>query len=186
MNDTNADLPIHERNLSTFVNVVAWIFTVMSSLGAFANLLQSIMWHLLVVPSDTLSSMPPEQVPPLAETLFQNMGYVSGAMLVFMLASAAISFNLYQRREWARKSFIGLMLLGILFQLAGAIWAYVIVYHYMAPLDAPNIAPEVKQMFDQTRHMMLIISAVFALVLSSLFGWIAWKLQRPSIRAEFR
>jgi len=131
-----------------------------------------------------MQAPPPPGTPPLATFMFT---YFQLFFLAFLLVSALMlvsSIGLLKRWNWARICFVGLMGLGILWQLVGL----GIQYSMLSPMQ--------EQFASATTHggpnmqpfliAMTVASVLFAVGLGVLFGWIAKKLLSAPIAAEFR
>lgn len=168
---------------STFVSVVAWIFIVLSGFGTMMSILQNVMIQVVMADPAVRDAMqtPPMDAPAFAIFLFSNFQLF---FLLFLLVSAltlASSIGLLLRRNWARVAFIGLMALGVVWNLGGLalqLWMFSSMREQFAALpEGPDMQP-----------FFIVISAVsvlFALVFSGLFGWIARRLLSAPVAAEF-
>jgi hypothetical protein len=95
---------------------------------------------------------------------------------VFSLTLAA-SIGLLLRQAWARVVFIGVLGLGIAWNVLGAVLQFVL----MPTLPAPP-AGDMGAMFV----VMWVVTAVVAFGTAALFGWIIHRLCSSEIAAEFR
>lgn len=173
----------HNIERSTFVSVVAWIFIVLSGFGTVMAVLQNMMIQAVMADPTVRDSMqaPPTGMPAYAVFLFSNFRMF---FLLFLLLSAtmlASSIGLLLRRNWARITFIGLMVLGVVWNLGGLalqLWMFSAMREQFAAVpEGPDMQPFL--------IVMSVVSALFALVFSGLFGWIAKRLVSAPITAEF-
>lgn len=170
---------------STFVTVLAWIAIVMAGFTTFVGVLQNIMVSTMMSFDDMpLPSGPEfEQIPEFMRFLMANVRWAFLAFLMVSAATLASAIGLLRRKEWARLAFIGLLSLGIVWNIAG-----IFIQHSMlgsaamAPMHAP---PEFRAEFERMAMMMGIFSVVFAVAVSVLFGWIIKRLCSAPVRAEF-
>ena len=175
------------KQRSTFVTVLAWIFIALSGFGALIGVLQNIMLQTVLRSAEFGKAMQaaPGQpgLPPFATFLFENFQWFFLAALLANVVMLVVSIGLLKRRNWARLCFIGLMILSILWQVAGvtlqaAMFSF--VHDQFAAAQAQG-APDMTLFFV----VMAVVCLVFALAFGALFGWIAWKLASEPIAAEF-
>ena len=175
------------KQRSTFVTVVAWIFIALSGFGALIGVLQNIMVQTIFRSEEFGQAMQttPGQpdLPPFVSFMFENFQWFFLVALLANVVMLVISIGLLKRRNWARLCFIGLMILSILWQVAGlAIQAtmFSFAHDQFAAAQAQG-APDMTLFFV----VMGVVCVVFALAFGALFGWIAWKLASKPIAAEF-
>lgn len=169
---------------SSFVNVVAWVFITLSGFGTLIAILQNVMIQSLMR-SPQLEAMPapPPGTPAVSVFLFEHMQLFFLAFLLVSVLLLVSSIGLLKRWNWARLCFVGLMILGIVWNLAGTAMQFSVFssmgaqFAAAAP-DAPDMQPFFIAIF--------VVSAVFAIAFSVLFGWIAKRLLSAPIAAEFR
>ncbi len=166
---------------SAFITVVAWIFIVLSGLGMLE------LGILLFVPLQSL--MPPAQMHvgevPQNPELF--VAYLRGMFLMgFVLGTWVLvsSIGLLLRKNWARISYIIMMILGIgwssMYLLMGI---FVIVMVQTVGLQSnPTLPPGARAVASAFMAILMIFGAVFV----ALYGWILVKLLSESVRKEFQ
>jgi len=171
---------------STFVTVVAWLFIITAGFATFISLLQNITLHFLFPMEkmqETMYGQPQgADLPPMATFMFEYMEVLFGLMLLLTSLTLAAAIGLLLRKNWARITFVILMILGVVWNL-GSLAAQQLFFRSM-PVAEHAPADFVRH----TQGMMNVMNAfslLLALLLCLLFGWIAWKLTRPEIRAEF-
>lgn len=106
-------------------------------------------------------------IPSFFRFLFSNIRFLFLGLFLFFTITFTASIGLLRRKNWARLVFIGLMALGILWNVVG-------------PED-----PDFVQNFSRMFMIMRIATAVLIIGLTVLFGWIIRKLSSPAVRAEF-
>jgi hypothetical protein len=172
-------------NRSIFVTVVAWIFIALSGFGTMISILQNIMIQTMLSGPEmekALQAPHAAGAPPLATFMAAHFQLFFLAFLVVSALMLAASIGLLKRKNWARLLFVGLMILGIVWHLGGLVLQFT-MFSFMqdnfsnAP-GAPNIKPFIIG--------MAIVSIIFALAFSGLFGWIAKRLLSPAVTAEFK
>lgn len=173
---------------SNFVTVVAIVFIALAGFATLIALLQNLMFQLLFEPmlQRQMATQPlPAGLPPAAAWVFGHMIWFFRAFLLLSAITLAAAIGLLRRHDWARRLFIALLALGIACQLPGIglqWWWVGSVQHLMLPPNAPA------HFADDMRGFMLamrIFSALFAIVLCVLFGWIIRRLCSAPVRAEF-
>ncbi len=172
---------------SDFVTVLAWIFIALTGFATFISLLQNIMISFFLpldkIPQAMQSPEAQQQIPSVFRFLFMNIQLFLLGFLVVSATTLAASIGLLRRKNWARFVFIGLMALGVLWNLAGLVMQQLMFNHF--PQVSPAADPAFAQNFSRMMTIMKYATAVLAFGLSALFVWIIRKLVSPSIRAEF-
>lgn len=175
---------------STFVTVLAWIFIALTGFGSMIGVLQIVMLETVMKPmgfEDAMTDLP-SGMPGMPEGLgaffqhFDLLMYATNAMTVLTLIA---SIGLLKRREWARKLFIAMMVVSILWQfgvlgLQIALQSQMMQMMQMSAIE-PN-APDMRPFFIG----FIVFAGAIALAFSGLFGWIIKRLVSPSIVAEFQ
>jgi hypothetical protein len=172
---------------STFVTVLAWIFIALSGFSTVISILQNILISYVMPMAQMQSAVDEAEArgpfPPGAAFMIGHMRLLFGAFLVLSAITLMVSIGLLKRWNWARLVFICLMVLGIVWNIAG-VFLQRLMFSAMPPMpdDAP---PEARAMFETMMPMMQVVSAIFALAFCALFGWIIWRLMSADIRREF-
>jgi hypothetical protein len=172
-------------NRSTFVTVVAWIFIAFSGFGTLISILQNIMIHTMFNSAEiehALQAPPPPGMPPFPMFLANNFTLFLAAVLVVSAITLASSIGLLLRKNWARLIFVGLMVFGIVWNLAGLVLQFEMFSSMQESIARPPGAPDMKLYFAA----IAVVSVVFALAFSVLFGWIAKRLLSPGVAVEFK
>lgn len=174
---------------SSFINALGWIFVCLGALATLVGVLQNVMFQLVLLPNmqQQLAAQPlPPDMPASMGWIFTHMIWFFRAFLLLSIITLVAAIGLLQRRDWARRLFIGLMVFAIAYQLLGLLaqwWFLGAMQHTLAiPAGAPA------QFAHGMRDFMLavqVMSAIMAAGLSVLFGWIVKRLHSPAIRHEF-
>jgi hypothetical protein len=171
---------------STFVTVLAWIFIVMSGMGTLVSLLQNVMIHLVLRDAalDQALQAAPENVPAAMVFLAGHARLIFFGFLLGTLFTLASSIGLLRRCNWARWCFIGVMGLGIAWQLAGlAIQSSMFAtMREQFALGAQMGGPDLGAMIA----VIAVIGAIFATGMIVLHAWLILRLVSPRVAAEFR
>lgn len=186
--------PTLARPRSTFVTVVAWVFIILSGFTALISLLQNLM--VAYMPRDLFDTAMQDStfarvIPPAARFMFSHFQLLLLCMFILVALMLAASIGLLQRRNWARLVFIGLLGLGILYNLAGLVLQQSMLSSMTAqfPLDSAvsadsNLRSTVQQ-FDEMMAGFRVVMYVVTIGFVALFGWIIAKLVSRPIREEF-
>jgi hypothetical protein len=172
---------------SSFVTAVAWIFIALSGFSTLIALLQNLMINLAFPVAEMQAAIQQHRKGPPMPWLFKFMaGNVRLIFFSFLAVSAltfAASIGLLKRRNWARITFIGILALGIVWNLGGM----AVQYSLFSSLPGiPDNAPEEFQdRFDFFAKAIMVFSLFFAVGISGLFGWIIKRLVSSDIRREF-
>lgn len=168
---------------SAFIDIVGWVFVVLAGFGVMAGILQNLMLHLFF-PDDWQEQLAEGAVQVgAAFEIFRYLDLIFGLVLVIMIVTLAAAIGLLKRKNWARLTFIGLLCAGVLWNVANFAWQVFFFESFLPPMA--EIPQDFEQQFLVMQSAMVWVTAIFALAVSCLFGWIAWKLTRPAIRAEF-
>ncbi len=161
---------------SIFVTVVAWVFIVISGLGTVMTAAQNVM----------LLTMPSIQPPPDSSFLVQHIRLLFLLPLVVSALMFVSAVGLLKRLEWARKTFIGLLSVGVLYSAVSLLFVWLAGFDVPpAPDGAPTEFQTSAQEFESMFLGMRIFTTLFALIISGLLIWIIHKLVQPSISQEF-
>lgn len=178
---------MESQSRSTFVTVLAWIFIALSAFGTLIAILQSVMLATMFAEPDVARAfagpMPPEMPAPLG-LLMRHLPLFFVAFLLVSVATLVASIGLLRRWNWARLLFVGLLALGILWNVGGLVVNWSVIGAVQDTIGAPTTpgAPDPRSFLVA----MLVASVLLTLAFAALFGWIIKRLLSPSIAAEFR
>lgn len=187
--------PVTQRRPgASFVTVLAWISIAMAVLGVANGVIQVIAG--LVMPAGYPLQMldpggaglPP--LPPLMQWYYANTILLAVGSLLVSLVFLAVSWGLLRRREWARRGFIALLVLGTLLQLTW-VWAIpqimegTLAMQMAAILAADADVDAMEAMNKAVVTVATAVTAVMVLLFFALHAWLVWKLCTASVRAEF-
>lgn len=172
---------------STFVTALAWIFIVLTGFSTFMTAAQNIMVRLMFTDSQMhkmqSQSQASEQIPAVAQFMLNHFDLFFLAAFLISLTMLVAAIGLLKRKNWARLTFIIILTLGIIWNLAGIFIQQIFMSDI--PLDA-NTPEEFRKHWETMHTFMTIFTIVFALLITSLFGWIIRKLMSPPIVNEFK
>ena len=169
---------------SYFVTATAWTFIVLAALACASALVQN---------ATVVSLMPglhpageAVRLPLLTGFLVGYLPWVMGAGLLLAGATLASAIGLLLRLDWARRTFIGLLIVAIVANLL-ALWLQQEVVHSVVSTTL-RIAPipnEVLGVFGGFVTAARVMAVVVTLGACLLLGWIIRGLMSPSVRQEF-
>lgn len=174
------------QNRSTFVTVLAWIFIVLSGFCTVISILQNIMvLTIFKSPEINQAMQAPAQpgMPPFFAFMASHVQVFFLAFLVVSLLTLVSSVGLLKRWNWARLCFVGLMVLAIVWQIAGLGLQFTMFSSMQQQVTGATAhgAPDMQPFFIA----MAVVSVLFAIGFSVLFGWIAKRLLSPAVATEF-
>jgi hypothetical protein len=128
----------------------------------------------------------PQPMPLLTGMLVGYLPWVVGAGLVISLATLASAIGLLLRLDWARRTFIGLLVVAIIANLLG-LWlqqevVQSVVDHTLARTVIPAQALGVFGGFVTAARVMAVL---MTLVGCTLLVWIIRRLMSAGVRQEF-
>jgi hypothetical protein len=169
---------------SLFVTVTAWVFIVLAALASLSALLQKAEIASFMPGLTVVGNVQP--LPLLTGLLMGYLPWVVGAGLAVSLATLACAVGLLLRLEWARRSFIALLVLAIVANVAG-LWLQQemlqsLVSNTLQGSPLPPLAADVFGGFVTAARVMAVLVTVGACL---LLVWIIRRLMSPSVRQEF-
>jgi len=128
---------------------------------------------------DEFQAMPAD-APGMAKFMSQYFHLFVYGFFILVVFTFASSIALLKRKNWARVAFIGILTLGILWQLGG------LTMQFFMFSDFPK-SPQGKDFeeFERMSHFIRWFSFAMAAFVSGLFIWIIKKLVTQPIIEEF-
>jgi hypothetical protein len=171
---------------SVFVTVVAWIFIVLSVIGLlatamYAMVLWNLPWDQLTQQSAAINTGRPQIS---SQVMSIMLRWILAIVLLWLAWVLASSIGLLQRKNWARISFIVILVIGLLWNGMNLVFAISAASGIHAIGNLPA-SPGVPAGFQGFMQAILVASAIFDVALLVLFGWILKKLVSKDIRQEF-
>jgi len=175
-----------QSNRSTFVTVVAWIFITLGGIATFISILQALMFAF-VFPASEISPAAGrhaglEEMPTLLRFMTENIQLFFVAFWSLSVATLVSAVGLLRRKNWARLVFVGLMLLGIVWNLGGIWFQEQMMSDLPTPLATQGHGA---QGAVAMMTIMRIAMIAFAIGLSLIFSWIMKQLMSRPVRMEF-
>jgi uncharacterized membrane protein len=169
---------------SLFVTATAWIFIILAALTSVSALVQNAAVASLMPGLQFTPDRAP--LPLLTGFLVGYLPWVVGAGLVLSLATLASAIGLLLRLDWARRTFIGLLIVAIFANLLG-LWLQQellqsVVNSTLSGVSIPERALGVFGGFVTAARVMAVL---MTLVGCFLLGWIIRRLMSAAVRQEF-
>jgi len=171
---------------SRFVTATAWIFILLGALASASALIQNAAVASLMPGLQVGAGSGNAALPLLTGLLVGYLPWVVGTGLVVSLATLASAIGLLLRLDWARRTFIGLLVFAIVANLLG-LWLQQevlqsVVHNTLSSVSIPAQALGVFGGFVTAARVMAVLMTLFACL---LLGWIIRRLMSRSIRQEF-
>ncbi len=182
---------------STFVNVLGWILIIISGFSLLISIIENIMVNTVMPEFEMPDPIPTNNITDSLSVyktfesieisnelgdfpffLFSNIKLIVALFGLLILTSFIISIAFLKRKNWGRLGLIILFLIGIAYSIAGLIFQWI----FIESID--DGFPHFYNIFGEMMLLMKIFTAVIAIGLSVLFGWIIKKLTSKEIKDE--
>lgn len=169
---------------SLFVTAVAWLFIVLAALASVSALVQNAMVASLL--PGWQSSGVQQPLPLLTGLLIAYLPWFVGAGLVVSAATLASAIGLLLRLDWARRTFIGLLVLAIVANLLGLWFQHEVVQSVVdATLSRTPLPQQALGVFGGFVTAARVLALVITLAACAMLVWIIRRLMSSAIRQEF-
>ena len=167
---------------SLFVTAIAWVFIILAMLTSMSALVQNAAVASLM-PGMQVAT---ERMPLLTGLLIGYLPWVVGTGLVMSLATLASAIGLLVRLDWARRSFIGLLVVAIFANLLG-LWLQqeVVQSVVSSTLSSSAIPQNAMVVFGGFVTAARVMAVLMTLAGCAVLGWIIGRLMSPTVRQEF-
>lgn len=169
---------------SLFVSATAWVAILASALISIAALLQqALVASLLPLPA---TAAPLPALPLLTHLLQGHLPWVTGSGVVVSLAMLAAAVGLLLRLDWARRAFIGLLVLAIAANLLGLWLQHEVVQSVVAnTLGSAPLPPVAAGVFGGFVTAARVMAVLVTLGTCAVFAAVIGRLMSASVRQEF-
>ena len=168
---------------SAFVTAVAWVFIALAGFATLIAVLQNIMIGLMF-PADAMREVEnAKDMPAFARFMFAHPQVIFGSFLAISAATLIAAIGLLRRKNWARLLFIGIMALGILWNVVSVALPF-FMFSSMPPMPE-NTPSDFRDSFDIVWKVMTVFTILMAVAFAVLFGWIIKRLVSREIKHEF-
>lgn len=168
---------------SSFVTVLAWVGVAFGGLATLGAVLQNLMFFLVFPQADIQRALADPKAPASAALIFGSMRWVLPLFLVMACTTLLASLGLLWRKEWARRTFIGLLGLSIVWSLLGILMQQFLIAD-MQP-DLQGAPDDFARGFEIMFTVMRVVSALMAIGMAVFCAWLIKRLCSEPIRREF-
>ena len=169
---------------SLFVTTTAWVFIVLAALTSVSALVQNAAVASLMPGLHLATDRNP--LPLFTGLLLGYLPWVVGTGLVMSLATLASAIGLLLRLDWARRSFIALLVVAIVANLLGLWLQHEVVQSVVSnTLSSVAIPQQAMGVFGGFVTAARVMAVLMTLVGCALLGWIIRRLMSPTVRQEF-
>lgn len=170
---------MEQQQRSIFITVVAWIFIIFSGMGLLEFVMFGFMSFDKLFPNGQIPTEPNQPSMAAMTAVWHVMAWVGGIISAWVLAS---SIGLLLRKNWARISYIVMMILGIGFAAMYTLFGVlVMILAGHLPRNA-GTPPEMHAFMPVIMGFVVFISLLFL----ALYTWILIKLLSDKVRQEFK
>jgi hypothetical protein len=170
----------HVGSRSRFVNFIAWMFIL---LAAF-----TCEWAVIQNATHSWTSLSVERgsLPWLSALLLRYAPWVFSCAIALSLATMVGAVGLLRRVEWARRVFIGLLVVAIVVDLGG-LWLQQDVMHLLvdSALRQATLPQSAAELFDGMALAARLLAGVITLAASAALVGIIRQLMSQRVRQEF-
>ncbi len=168
---------------SLFVTVTAWIAILLSALVSVSAVVQNAL-VASVVPLPAAANLP--ALPLLTHLLLGYLPWVVGTGLLMSLAMLASAIGLLLRLDWARRVFIGVLLVAIVANLLGLWLQHEVVQSVVSStLSGAPLPPQAAGVFGGFVTAARVMAVLVTLGTCAVFWWVIHRLRSASVRQEF-
>ena len=166
---------------SRFVNFIAWMFILLAAFACEWAVIQNATQS-----SWTALAVDPASLPWLTGLLMRHATWVFSAAVALSLATMVCAFGLLRRIEWARRVFIGLLMVAIAVDLAG-LWLQQEFMHLLvdSALRQASFSQGTAEVVDGVVTTARVLAGLVTLVFSLALAGIIRRLMSPAVRQEF-
>jgi hypothetical protein len=172
---------------SGFVTGLAWTFIALAGYSTLIGVLQNVMLGLMF-PTEQLREIVRQTegtrpMPAVFRFMFEHFRFFFLGFLLMSAATLVAAIGLLKRRNWARLVFIGIMALGVMWNLTS------LAIPFFMTSFIPDVSMHPRSDFqDNFRlvwNIMTGFTVVMGLALAVLCGWIIKRLVSKEIESEF-
>ena len=166
---------------SRFVTFVAWLFILLAAFACEWAVIQSATQSSWMPPSADRAAMPW-----LTGLLLRYLPWVFSCAIALSLATMVCAFGLLRRIEWARRVFIGLLMVAIAV-VVGSLWLQQELVHLLVDgaLRQATLPQSAAELFGGMVTAARLMAAAVSLVAGLGLAGIIRRLMSPAVRQEF-
>ena len=172
---------------SGFVTGLAWTFIAFSAFATVMAILQNIMLALVFPVEEMRAAMQEAEksqpMPGVFRFMFRHFQLFFIAFFALSVGTLISSIGLLKRKNWARLVFIGLMGLGVIWNLLGLAMPFFMTS--LVPEIPVQGQPELADNFRLMFTIMMGFTIAMCLAFAALFVWVIKRLVAEDIKREF-
>jgi hypothetical protein len=169
---------------SLFVTATAWVFIILAALASASAIVQNAAVTSLM-PGLNIG-LERGSLPLLSGFLLGYLPWVVGAGLVVSFATLASAVGLLLRLDWARRTFIGLLILAIVANLVGMWLQQEVVQSVVnATLRSAPLPQNALNVFGGFVTAARVFAVILTLGACGILAWIIRRLMSFGVRQEF-
>lgn len=169
---------------SFFVTATAWVAIILAAVASASALVQNALVASVTPIAAGGVNLP--ALPLLTNLLLGYLPWVVGTGLVMSVAMLASAIGLLLRLDWARRVFIGVLVIAIVANLLGLWLQHEVVQSVVSStLSGAPLPPKAAGVFGGFVAAARVMAVVVTLGTCALFGWVIRRLMSPSVRQEF-
>lgn len=162
---------------SVFVTTVAWVFIALAIAAVVSAVVRNAAADSLLV------ALPASGV---ARWVTVYLPWVMGAGVTLSLATLAAAIGLLLRLDWARRVFIGMLVVAIAANLAGLWLQHEVVQSVVSrTLSRAALSAPVLDVFGGFVTASRVMGALMTVATCLVLGWIIQRLMSSTVRQEF-
>ncbi|HEV8689919.1 MAG TPA: hypothetical protein VGQ91_06470 [Ideonella sp.] len=169
---------------SLFVTLTAWAAIMLAAIACAFGAIQQASLASWAPGLD--AAVQSEPVPMISGVMLSYLPWVVGAGLMISVALLVAAVGLLMRLEWARRAFIGLVVVAIVANLASLWLQHQFVQSLVdATLRDAALPLGALGVFGGFATAAKVLSGVLTLFACGLLGWVIRRLMSPKVRQEF-
>jgi hypothetical protein len=187
-------MPLHGKNAmpttyylgyrSLFVTLTAWAAIVLAAVACAFGVIQQASLASWAPGLDAAIQAGP--MPAGSDALLSYLPWVIGAGMLISVALLVAAVGLLMRHEWARRAFIGLVVVAIAANLASLWLQHEFVLSLVdATLRESPLPSAALGVFGGFATAAKLLSGLLALVACAGLAWVIRRLMSPKVRQEF-
>jgi len=163
---------------SNFITVLAWLFIIGGGFTTLTSLMQVVMTSLMF--SNNEAQMFRHHVPGESRFMFQNFHLFVYMFPIVSITTLVSAIGLLKRENWGRFLFIGIMVFGIFWILAGVDMQSAMFNSLPAGASGDGFSD-----YQTIQNLVRGFSVVVSVIMCFIFLWIIKKLMSQEIIQEF-
>jgi flagellar basal body-associated protein FliL len=173
---------------SQLVNIFARSNIVLGVMGVFVLLVLMLLFKNGGAADELLATLQsPELQLQIPKSAADSMRHIEGylaASLALNVVQLVASYALLKRRNWARLFWVAVMVVTVIWCIAG-LFSPMDVSKYL-PADLNQAPPETQAELKAMLASAKIYGYALSLAFAALFSWLAWRFCSQDIRREFQ